>query len=181
VVDADSGAILHQESKIHHAVTGRVTGLATQGIGADTCNPEAARGLPYVEVTQDGVVGYADAEGHFSFPTAPASATYTTRLVGRFFTTTDNGAATLSDSTTASDGAAWNPVLNADNSAEAARAQVNAYLEANLVRDAVIAASPAYPSVSTQGNSFLINANIAQTCNAYYSGNTINFYVSGGG
>jgi hypothetical protein len=181
VVDADTGAILHQESKIYHAVTGRVTGTATQGVGADTCNSEVAQGLPYVEVTQGATVTYADANGNFSFATAPASATYGTRLVGRYFTTTNNGAATLSQSTTAADGATWNPNFNTANTAEAERAQVNAYLESNRIRDRLLASAPTFPTVSTQTSSFLINANLASTCNAYYTNSTINFYLSGGG
>jgi hypothetical protein len=49
------------------------------------------------------------------------------------------------------------------------------------MRDLAVASSPAFPSVSTQTSTFLINANLASTCNAYYSGNTINFYIAGGG
>jgi hypothetical protein len=79
------------------------------------------------------------------------------------------------------DGGNWSPVFNSANTVEADRAQVNAYLESNRIRDLVVDASPSFPTVSTQTNAFLINANLAQTCNAYFSGNTINFYLAGGG
>jgi hypothetical protein len=181
VVDAENGAILHQESKIYHAVTGRVTGVATQGIGADTCNPEAAAGLPYVRVQTGSTTAFADVNGDFTIAAGAPGATYSTSLVGRYFTTTNNGFATLSLSTTANDGANWSPVFNAANTAEADRAQVNAYLQSNIIRDVVVAASPNFPTVSTQLSSFQINTNLADICNAYYTGDTINFYVSGGG
>jgi hypothetical protein len=181
VVDAKTGAILHQESKIYHAVTGRVTGLATQGYAADTCAAEVAMGMPYVEIATGTTTTYADAEGNFSIPAGPAGSTYSTRLVGKYFTTNNNGTPSPSLSTTANDGVNWSPVFNSTNSLEAERAQVNAYLMANKTRDMMIFASPAYPTVSTQANSFLVSCNIASTCNAFYSGNTINFYLAGGG
>ncbi|NBQ13952.1 MAG: hypothetical protein EBU31_04920, partial [Proteobacteria bacterium] len=94
---------------------------------------------------------------------------------------TNNGAATLSLSTTASDGANWSPVFNTANTLDADRAQVNAYIMANKTRDMVLAAAPSYPTVVTQASTFQVNCNLAQNCNAYYTANTINFYVAGGG
>jgi hypothetical protein len=181
VVDAQTGQVLHEENLILHAVTGRVTGIATQGLGADTCNPEVSQGLPYVRVTTGATSVFADANGNFSIPAGSAGATYSTTLVGRWFTTTNNGGATLSQTTTANDGASWNPVFNPNNTVEGERAQVNAYLQSNIIRDIVVAASPSYPTVSTQAGSFQVNVNLANTCNAYYTGDTINFYSSGGG
>ena len=181
VVDARTGKILHQETKIHEAVTGQVTGQATTGYQAAACQPEVATGLPYVRVVTGGTTTYADATGNFSIAAGASGATYTSSLVGRYFTTTNNGAATLSLSTTASDGAAWSPQFNAANTSDTDRAQVNAYIMANKTRDMVLSVAPSFPTVSTQTNSFRVNCNLAQTCNAYYSNNTINFYSAGGG
>jgi len=181
VVDAQTGQVLHEENLILHAVTGRVTGIATQGVGADTCNPEVSQGLPYVRVTTGSTSVFADVNGNFSIPGGAAGATYSTTLVGRYFTTTNNGAATLSLSTTANDGASWNPVFNPTGTVAPELAQVNAYLQSNIIRDIVVTASPSFPTVSTQGSSFQVNVNLAQTCNAYYTGDTINFYSAGGG
>jgi hypothetical protein len=264
VVDAQNGTILFQENKIYHAVTGNVTGLATAGYSADTCASEVSTGLPHIEVKTGTTTVYADANGNFSIPAGAAGATYTTRLVGRYFTTTNDSAATVSLSTTANNGADWSPVFNAaegrltdvtiadangnftcaantlqvnkpvtitgtisgtgsifgytspktyyiiatngsttfqlsaalGDTAIATTAgtptglqytvagelsQVNAYIMANKMRDLAVAASPAFPSVSTQTNLFKINCNLGSTCNAYYSGDTINFYTAGGG
>ena len=181
VVDAQNGSILFQESKIYHAVSGRVTSPATAGYGADTCATEVSTGMPYVAVTTGATTAYADVNGNFSIAAGGAGATYTTSLVGRYFTTTNNGAATVSLSTTANDGANWSPVFNPVNNVANELSQVNAYYMSNKMRDLAVAASPAFPTVSTQTNTFLINCNLASTCNAYYSGNTINFYIAGGG
>ena len=181
VTDADTGEVLHRESLVRHAVNGTVTGLATDGFGADTCAAEVSKPLPHIEVKTGTTTVYADGSGNYSIPAGAAGATYTTRLVGRYFTTTNNSAATVSLSTTANDGATWSPVFNAANTSATERAQVNAYYMANLMRDLTISVAPSFPSVSTQTNAFQINCNIASSCNAYYVSSTINFYVSGGG
>ncbi|MFO0784372.1 MAG: hypothetical protein U0636_11890, partial [Phycisphaerales bacterium] len=180
VVDADNGDILYQENRIYHAVTGQVKGMATVNNAAGVCAAEVATPLPYIEVTKGATIYYADVNGNFSIP-GGAAATFSTRLAGQFFTVSNNGSAPLSLSTSAADGAVWNPLLNSANTVEGELAQVNAYLHANIVRDMVLEASPAYPTVSTQSSTFPVTVNIASTCNAYYSGSTINFYASGGG
>jgi hypothetical protein len=181
VIDAKTGEILHQESKICNAVSGRVTGMATPGYTADTCVAEVSTGIPYVKVVTGSTVAYADVNGNYSIAAGAAGATYTTSLVGQWFTTTNNGAATLSLSTTANDGGAWSPVFNQANAAERDRAQVNGYIVANRTRDMVVGASPSYPTVATQASSFQVNCNLADVCNAYYTGNTINFFIAGSG
>ena len=181
VVDAKTGKILHQETMIHHAVTGQVTGLATTGYQAALCSPEASTPIPYARVVTGSTTAYTDANGNFSIAAGAAGATYTTTLIGRYFTSSNNGAATLSLSTTANDGGTWSPVFNAANNVDAELAQVNAYVMANRTRDMVLSVAPNFPTVSTQASTFQVNSNLASTCNAYYSNNTINFYAAGGG
>ena len=181
VVDAKDGTILYQESKIYHAVTGRVSAVATTGYGADTCAGEVDTGLPYVQVKTGATIGYTDVDGNYSIAAGAAGATYTSTLVGRWFTTTNNSGATLTQTTTASDGDTWNPQFNTSNTVEAERAQVNAYIMANKTRDMVLVANSTFPTVATQASTFQVNCNLANTCNAYYTANTINFYLAGGG
>ncbi len=181
VIDAKTGEILHQETKICNAVAGRVTGNATAGYGADACANEVSTGIPYARVVTGATTTYTDVNGNYSIAAGAAGATYTTTLVGLYFTTTNNSGATLSLSTTANDGTNWSPVFNSANTVEAERAQVNAYIMANKSRDMVVTASPNFPTVSTQASSFQVNCNLANTCNAYYTGDTINFYLAGGG
>ncbi len=180
VVDAKSGAILYEESRIYHAVGGTVRGNATAGYGADACAAESPVAMPHARVSNGSTTVYADAAGVYSIPVG--TGTITATLGGRYFTVLNNGAATgLVLSSAQADGTTFNPVYSASNTSATDRAQVNAYLHANIIRDLVVAAAPTYPSVSTQSPNFVVNCNLASTCNAYYSANTINFYVSGGG
>ncbi len=71
-------------------------------------------------------------------------------------------------------------LFNAANTNEFQRAEVNAYVEANVVRDFILAANPAYPVISGQ-RFFDINVNINDSCNAFYNGVSINFFRAGGG
>ena len=179
VVDAADGTILYQESRIYHATGGAITGQATVGNDADTCAGIAPYALPYVGVASGGVTVYADANGNWTHPGGTAS--YVCTLGGRFFTVQNNGGAPLALTQSVNDGGTWNPQFNATNALPTDRSQVNAYLHANIIRDLTLSVSPSYPNVSTQGTSFIINNNIASTCNAYYSASTINFYAAGGG
>lgn len=182
VVDADTGEVLYQENQILHA-NGTVTGNATTGNSADACAAEVPTGLPYarIQATTGGgtTTVYADAAGNYTMPPI-GPATYTFVIGGQYFSMSNNGAAPLSETIGLNDGSTYSPLFNSANDSEANRAQVNAYIHANIVRDMVLAASPSFPSVSTQTN-FPITVNIANTCNAYYSNSTINFYAAGGG
>ena len=60
---------LLQESEIHHVdVVGNVSGMATQGDGADICGPEEAAGMPYARVRIGTTTAYADVDGDFVIP-----------------------------------------------------------------------------------------------------------------
>ena len=180
IVDAKSGAILYEESRIYHAVGGTVKGNATTGYNADACAAESPVGMPYAKVSNGSTTVYADAAGVYSIPVG--TGTITATLGGKFFTVQNNGAATgLVLSSAQADGTTFSPIYSSANTSATDRAQVNAYLHANLIRDVVLASAPTFPTVSTQASSFVVNCNLASTCNAYYSANTINFYSAGGG
>lgn len=180
VVDADTGEILYQENRVYGAVDGQLKVNSTAGFSADVCTAETIVGMPYGEIKQGANTYYADADGFFNIPGA-GTLTYTTRTAGKFFTVNDNGAAPMSISAALADGSNWQPVLNSANATEEDRAEVNAYLQANIVRDMVLESSPSYPSVSSQGANFPIAVNLNDTCNAFYTNSSINFFHSGGG
>ncbi len=59
---------------------------------------------------------------------------------------------------------------------ELADAQLNSYIAANIAKDYVRAnLDPALPTLDEQ---MTVNVNIAQSCNAFYDGNAINFFQS---
>ena len=183
VVDAATNQILFQEDQILHAdITTTVRGNATQGTAADACNPEAPTPLPYARVTVGATEYFADASGVVTIPNpSNANLTLTSNLTtaGRWFTVNDSAGAESSLSQSATDGTV-DFLHNAANTDQSERAEVNAYLHANIARDYLLSFNPSFPTIATQLN-FPINVMVSGTCNAFYDGASINFYPAGGG
>jgi hypothetical protein len=102
---------------------------------------------------------------------------------GKYFKV-DNIAATESTlSQTVASGGTAAFVHNSTNTSEFQRAEVNAYIHANVARDYVMAANQNYPVIAGQqgATALQINVGVGGTCNAFYNGPSINFYSSGGG
>ncbi len=165
-------------------ITGNVRGNATQGIRSAECDPESIFALPYAEVqVVGGNTAFADVNGNYTI-THPGSTAVTVRslLRGRFFDVRDQSAAGATpqiDLTSTPPGPA-NFLHNPTAGQQFPTANVNAYLESNIVRDYVLLHEPAYPVIAGQLG-FLVNTNINNTCNAFYNGTSINFYINGGG
>ena len=182
VVDAANGNILFQESMIHHStVTGQVNEYVTTDFRADACSAEVIRGMPYAKVVVGSATVYTDTNGAFSYTnTGTASLVVAPSLAGKYFRVVDQSSTlgTVASQTVANGGSAtflFNPTPNEINTA-----QTNTYEIANRTREKILAASASYPTISTQLN-FTINTNIADVCNAYYDGSSINFFTSGSG
>lgn len=190
VVDAADGTPLFQESLVCHLgghIGCEVRGNATEGYVADPCAPEVSQPMPYNRVEWSGAAtgsAFADEAGLLTIPySGTESLTVTSRLGGRYFTVNDSGGTTVSTLTIGlAPGATQVFTHNLANATEQLRAQVNAYLHANIARDLVIRFNPEYPVITTQegATAFPINVNIANSCNAFYNGSSINFYRSGG-
>jgi hypothetical protein len=183
VVDAANGRILYQENMICNIdVSGNVSGNSTEGSGADFCGEEVPTAMPYARVTFGSVTTYADVDGNY-VATGVANGTNGVSGIDGFYFVTNDSATTIETlSSPVVDGVA-NFLHNPTNNNALFRAQVNAYIQANLIRDLVLAQNPNYPVIAGQQgpSAFTINTNIASTCNAFYDGASINFYQSGGG
>jgi hypothetical protein len=183
VTDALTGEILFKESQIHYAdVTGNVNGMATQGIGADICHPEALENFKYarVNVQSSSSQVFTDANGNYVFPLGTTAVTLESQIRGNWFRVFNDAGAETILTTTTTPPSVVNFTHNAANTSEFNRAEVNGYIEANVVRDFALLHSPGYPVIATQ-TEFETNVNIASSCNAFYDGSSINFYRAGGG
>lgn len=181
VVDAQNGRILYQENMLlDFDVSGQVTAQVTQGDGSDDCDPESYQPLPYARLQIGGSTVYTDANG--SFVTFGSSAqTVTSNIQGRYYVVNDefdNSVSTITE--TIGNGDFFTFQHNAGNSNEYDRAEVNAYLWANITRDWALSHFPNMPELSTQTD-WPININLANSCNAFYDYSSINFYTSGNG
>ncbi len=182
VADAKSGEVLWTEDQVFHAdVTGTVKGMATPGKKADICATEVLTALPYARVNIGSTIAFTDINGVFTIPNAGSSSvSVSSGLRGRWFNVytpvTVYGALT---SSVTPPGPA-NFVHNSSNTVELERAGVNAYLNANIVRDHALKYNPTFPVIGSQAE-FRTNVFVLGTCNAYYDGQSINFFPAGGG
>ncbi|MCZ6654471.1 MAG: hypothetical protein O7D91_15760 [Planctomycetota bacterium] len=185
VADAVSGEVLYQEDQVlRQDVAGNVSGLATDGVGADVCGPELLEPMPYARVNIGSTIAYADEEGNFVIPNAGTDdVTVESGVRGQFFRVFNYDdpqppVETVLSQTVTPPGPA-NFTHNAGNE-EFTRAEVNAYIEANFARDGILRANKAYPSISTE-TEFPVNVNRVDgscACNGWYAINapqSINF------
>ncbi len=187
ISDARTGAILHKERQIYfQAVSGNTSGNATQGIGSEQCELEVPTPLPYLEVTSGINSTFADVNGNYSLSLTGATVNATIAS-GQWFNSTNflGGMEALS----APASTPGDLFFNSANTNEQVRAQVNAYVQANITRDFALAANPAYPGLNPSPN-FPITVNRTdQFCpgNAWYAPGdnggqgSINFCLSGPG
>ncbi len=183
LVDSRTGELLYTEDMIAHVdITGSVSGMATEGVGADICGEEIAYTLPYARVfVEGGSVVFADENGDFVLPNnGDTPVEVHSQLRGQWFRVNNmsGGEAELIEEVTPP--GPVNFMHNESNDSQYNRAEVNGYLQANVVRDFTLNYYPEYPVIHQQQN-FTVNVNIGQNCNAYYDGYSINFYTSGGG
>ncbi len=183
LVDTQTGEILYTEDMISNVdITGTVSGMATDGVGADICGEESAYTLPYARVFVDGGnTAFADENGDFTI-SHPGNTPVDvhSELRGQWFRVNNvfGSEAELIEEVTPP--GPVNFMHNESNDNQYYRAEVNGYLQANVVRDFTLNYHPQYPVIHQQQN-FAVNVNLNDNCNAFYDGYSINFYTSGGG
>jgi hypothetical protein len=184
VADAETGEILHEEDQIHQLdVSGTVRGLATQGSASEQCADEVATPMPYARVTIGATVAYADVNGNYTIPNAgTTSVTVSSGVRGRYFRVTEQGGGETVLTQSVTPPGPGDFLHNAAN-VERRRAEVNAYIAANAIRDYVLATNPAYPVIGNQTEFSIIVNESGGICpgNAQYTGSALRFCLAGGG
>jgi len=184
VTHAESGAILYQENLIiFEDVAGNARGKATQGKAADFCEEELPEFLAWARVNIGSTVAYTDRRGNFVIPnTGSSPVTVESRLRGQWFRAYNQAGsdALLSQSVTPPGPA--NFMHNDPNTDEFYRAQINGYLQANVVRDFTLGYNPDYPGLQQSEFPVYVNDNTGYCPgNAWYDGFSITFCRAGGG
>ncbi len=154
VTDASTGEILYKEDQvIFEDVTGTVKGYATTGTAADFCEPETIMPLPYARVNIGSTVAYTDHKGTFSISNAGTdSVAVESKILGQFFQVYNNGGSDAYLVDTVLPPGPVNFLHNSLNTSEYNRAEVNAYVYANVIRDLCLVYVPTYPGVYNQSN-----------------------------
>ncbi|MHC5002678.1 MAG: hypothetical protein ACYTJ0_06110, partial [Planctomycetota bacterium] len=186
VTDAFTGELLYEEDRLFRGneVTGTVQGLVTDGVGSEQCEEEVPRALPYARITAGPAVVFSESDGSFSVPIHDYDPVeVTASLEGLWFDVINVAGAEASATTVIDPSGSGELLLNEANQAFE-RAEVNAFLGANELRDVVLLANPAYPGVD--GNGFTVRVNRSDSLcpgNAWYSPDeqSINFCQAGGG
>ncbi|MBK8913765.1 MAG: hypothetical protein IPM64_04025 [Phycisphaerales bacterium] len=183
IADAATGVILEDESLIVHAdVHGNVTARVTQGSAADICADEVHEPMPYARIESGADVVHADAAGNFVLPTPGTDPVPISSAVrGLYFTVTNNGGTNTTLTPTSTPGVHLHIPHNDANATEFQRAEVNAYVEANIIRDLVLQLNPLYPVVNAElGFPVLVNSS-SLVCNARYTQTAIEFFRAASG
>lgn len=182
VADAATGRILHEVDEVHHVdVSGTVSGMATTGKKSAACSPEVKTPLPYVRVGIGSTFVFADAAGKFTVPNSGSTAvTVAAQCRGQYFRVYNPTLDAPGVSMSVTPPGPADLVFNASNTNAQRLAEVNAYLQANVARDYLLVYAPTHPVIPTQ-TEFRVNTGVAGTCNAFYDGNSINFFNAGGG
>lgn len=184
VTDARTGAVLYHEDQVLQVdFEGNVSGRATEWPGPEDCEEESPAPMPYARVILggQGVEAFADENGDYVIPfEGENQQTVISAVRGRWFRVFNNsGPDTLLDAVVTPPGPA-NFMHNDANTDEFIRAEVNGYVQSNIVRDFSLVQNPDYPVIGTQ-EEFTVNVNLSGSCNGFYTGTSINFLVAGDG
>ncbi len=180
-VDAHTGKVLEWRPEVYYVdITGRVDGYATPGLRPDySLNPPVLRSIPKLRVSLVGGASvFTNLDGTFTLPYSGTSAvTVQANLIGPAVQVSNQAGTTLSLQQTVTPPGPANFLFNNPPN-EFNTAQMNGLIQTQIVYDFIKSINPSYPGVDIQ---IPCNVNIANTCNAYYSNRTINFYRSGNG
>ena len=180
VIDAATGDILYRENQILEVdVVGNVSALATELAGAEQCEAEVSTPMPYARVEIGGSSAFADVNGDYTVDTGAGFPPFTVDSPVRglyFFVTNLGGADTVLSQPVTPPGPA--DFLHNSGNTEFTRGEVNAYIQANAVRDWALNVNPAYPTINSQTDfSITVNEPPGGFCpgNAQYQGDNLRF------
>lgn len=181
-IAADSGGMdmLEERNLIHHQQAGgTVESYATPGTSAHSAsNPPTLHNMPHMNVTSAAGNATTDANGNFSINTGntnplDVTATYN----GPYCRVYNQAGASHSTTATFLPGTAGTLTMNTVQN-ETVTSEASCYDSVLDVRTWITTIDP---SDTTADFQVTTNANLNSTCNAYFNGNSINMYASGGG
>lgn len=180
-IDAETGKTIAAFDTINYVdFEGNVSGWGSPGLLSDSAsNPETLAPLEGVRVNAPGIgTAFTDANGDFTLPysgTAPANLTFELRTS---WVNVDN--ATGADSVitqSVTPGSPANIVFN-PSQVGTVTSQVNACRHTHRVHDYIKTIDSSFTSLDFPME---CNVNISDSCNAFYTAGTINFFLPGGG
>jgi hypothetical protein len=178
-IDARTGEVLRQEASIHFDVTGTVSAMTSPGTRPDeSANPPASQIMKYLRCTSSAGTVYTDANGNFNFTGVNAPLAVTFQFTSGLRANVTNSAGSPYTMTATLQPNQANSVLMNPSPTSSVTGQGNAFRCVELTSAFIHSITPG----DTHGDfSALAHCNVGGTCNAFYNGNSINFYPIGGG
>ncbi|MDA1264839.1 MAG: hypothetical protein O2816_07160, partial [Planctomycetota bacterium] len=179
-VSAEDGSVLRADTHKHNLdVEGTVQSLVTPGTSPDTPgNAEVLEPMPYIRVTSSAGTVNADENGYFVFPGVNSPLSVTVQYTGTFANVDHATGSNYSLTVQVPANSPSSVVTMNPSPTEVITAQANAYLNVTLLRDWIRGINPSDSTADFQAQA---NANLSNTCNAFFNGNSTNYYQSGGG
>ena len=180
-VDASTGQVLGRRNEVLYTdVNGHVDAWATPGLAPNQPN-NPAQLMNLADVTARIVSGNStrtNASGSFTITNGgTAAVTVQSELIGSWVNVNNNAGADELLSLGVTPPGPANFTFNTLKT-EPVQAQVDGFINVQTVHNYAKSINSAYPGIDL---AIPCNVNLANTCNAFYSNNTVNFYASGGG
>lgn len=173
-VDVETGKV-HKENRKYHSnreVSGTVSGMGIKFFESTETKLETLT-LPMLELSgSDGSLFSTDSLGAFKVDTAN-DLKVTATMKGKWARVVTKSGTALS---AVGEGTSPIKIMFNEKGAEFDTAQVNGYFHTNVVHDFVKSFGLNSAKIDKQ---VTVNVNLPQTCNAYYTGGTINFFKAG--
>ncbi len=178
IADSDLSTTSREELVHTCDVTGTVYTRLTPGTLPDTAtNPTVQAPLKHVQVSSAQGNAITDANGNFNIVGASAPLAVSVKFDGPFTTPTDAQAPVYVLPVTLN-AASGNSIVMNSPAQPLYTAESNSMVWIGNLRDYVRGVNPADATADFDAQS---NLNLAQTCNAYYAGSSVNFFAAGGG
>jgi len=180
--DRQSPKVLGSDELVHtqgpNDISGTIQSWATPGVKPDESgNAETQQVMPFMNVTSPAGNATTDANGFFIIPNAGGAAAVTARYKGPFVRVDNQAGSNHSSSKTFTPGTPDTLTLN-NAKTEQITAQANSFNSVMAMRAFIKRGDP---SDTTMDFQVLAKPNENSTCNAFFDGSSINFFLAGGG
>ena len=170
--------LLEARQEIHHQqIDGHIESYATPGTASGAINPPALHVMPYMNLTSPAGNVTTDVNGDFTLFTGSSNpVSITARYQGPYARVVNQAGVSYSQTQSFTPGVPSTMTMNTGQT-EYVTSEASCYDSVIDMREWLKAIDPNDTHLDFQ---VLANANLNQTCNAYFNGNSINMFRAGG-
>ena len=178
-LDAHTGEFLKSAETVHFFdVNGTINAMASPGTEADhPGNPPVATPVPYVQLNSSAGTTFTDGDGNFSYPGVNSPLNITVAFNGTYTNANNDQGADYSVTFNNVQPNQSNTLLMNASPTEFVTAEANAYISIAELRDWITTRIPTDTTPNFNGPA---NCNLDSSCNAFFNGNSTNYYNEAG-